>query len=1180
MPRNRSGIDCAKLQAAARGFAAIVIAFTLVAQAHAQRNLKNIPDPDPELERKSFIVPDGVEVNLYASDPRIAKPIQMNFDPQGRLWIASSSVYPHIKPGQKEVDRILVLEDKNGDGKADKTTVFADGLLIPTGVAPGDGGAYVANSTELLHFADTDGDGKADKKRVVLSGFGTEDTHHILHTLRWGPDGMLYMNQSIYIHSHIETPYGVKRLNAGGIWQFRPETFELGVYARGWVNPWGHQFDAYGQSFVTDGAGGQGINYAVPGAAYQTAYGAKRLLPGLNPGSPKYCGLEIVGGRALPESWQNNIITNDFRGHRVCRFVITDDGSSFAARQQEDVIKTKHVAFRPIDVKMGPDGAIYIADWYNPIIQHGEVDFRDPRRDHVHGRIWRVTFKNRKTLPRPKLVGASVKTLLDALKLPEMWTRQQAKRVLKERGKAKVLPELAKWLRALDPNDPLVERHRLEALWVYQSLRSIDFSLLKMLLNAKDYRVRAAATRMIGHISPTSVLRATSQRDVRVTLTNLLIKRVLDERPRVRLEAVRVAGKLARRKNALEKPVLAGTTSASVALLALKQPVDRFLDYALWLTMNETRGDWLPLVEQGKFDFDGNVEHLAFALKSVGTPSVVRPLINLFKAGKIPANRQQDVLGVIASLGGPAEMRIVYETALAANTKPANRVALLSSLAEAARRRNVRPAGDVGTIIKLIDADDRAVRAAAIRCAGLWRVAAARQRLSDIVQAKKEPLPLRLAAVNAIGDLRGPQSINSLITFTRPPHRMEIRSRAVATLAAVNPNRAAPPAVAVLAAMKAGDNPAEIVSAFIQRRNGVPRLAAVLQGKTLSADVAKLALRTVSGSGRKYPGLESALSTAGRVQAKPKPLTPAEMEKLVAEVEAHGNPVRGEQVFRRKELNCLKCHSIGGSGGKAGPDLVSIGGSAQVDYLIDSLLLPNKKVKENYQTLVVATLKGKVHTGIKVRQTDRDLILRDAEDREITIPLDSIDEQTNGKSMMPTGLTEKLTRRELVDLVSFLSKLGKVGKFSVDKSRVVRTWRTLIDTRDARYKLNRTSYQSASTDDPAFTWQSAYSKVDGTLPIDTPPALSVHRRGVSFARFTINVTQPGKVALKFNSTLGLSMWHGPKPHPVSSVTTLELPRGRHRFTVAFDLTVRKEGLRVELVDVPGSKAVAAVVGGK
>src|SRR5207302_5205796 len=147
----------------------------------------------------------------------------------------------------------------------------------------------------------------------------------------------------------------------------------------------------------------------------------------------------------LPEDWRGNAITNDFRGHRVCRFVLSEEGSAYVSQEKPELIKTNHAAFRPIDVKMGPDGAIYIADWYNPIIQHGEVDFRDPRRDHTHGRIWRVTAKGRPLVKRPKLVGAHTERLLEALKEPEDWTRHHAKRQLKECGKEAGLPERAKW---------------------------------------------------------------------------------------------------------------------------------------------------------------------------------------------------------------------------------------------------------------------------------------------------------------------------------------------------------------------------------------------------------------------------------------------------------------------------------------------------------------------------------------------------------------------------------------------------------------------------------------------------------------------------------------------------------------------------------------------------------------
>ena len=369
----------------------------------------------------------------------------MNFDPQGRLWVVSSSTYPQVAPGEEADDKVLILEDDDGDGVSDSTTVFADGLLIPTGIAPGDGGAYVANSTELLHLSDTDGDGRADTRRVVLSGFGTEDTHHILHTFRWGPAQRLHMLQSIYIHSHVETPWGVKRLNAGGIWQFRPDTWELNVFARGWVNPWGLHFLPYGQTFVTDGAGGEGST--TPSRMPTTPPPTERpgFSKALNPGSvPSTADWRLSPGRHLPDDWQNSLITNDFRGHRVCRFTLTEQGSGYASQEQPGVIKSDHVAFRPIDVKMGPDGAIYIADWYNPIIQHGEVDFRDPRRDHVHGRIWRVSFIGNDLVERPNLIDASDAELCTQLAAPEMWTREQAKRLLKERGPS-VLSVVRRW---------------------------------------------------------------------------------------------------------------------------------------------------------------------------------------------------------------------------------------------------------------------------------------------------------------------------------------------------------------------------------------------------------------------------------------------------------------------------------------------------------------------------------------------------------------------------------------------------------------------------------------------------------------------------------------------------------------------------------------------------------------
>ena len=335
----------------------LLLFFTLFTISFGQRGLTKIPDTSIQAQLDSFVLPEGAKINLFASEPVVRNPIHMNWDSMGRLWVVGSPLYPHIKPGQEESDQLVILEDTNGDGVADKHTVFADDLHIPTGVLPGDGGAYVANSNDVLFLKDTDGDGKADHREVILSGFGTEDTHHIVHTFRWGPEGMMWLNQSIYIHTHLDTPYGIRRLLGGGMWHYRPETKRSEVFMKGLVNPWGHAFDEWGQSFMTDGAGGQGINFVYPRSVFVASPGASRRVQGLNPGQPKLCGLEVLSGSHIPEHWRGALASPDFRGHRIKTYRLSDKGSAFESREYKELLASRHGAFRPIDVKMGPDGA-------------------------------------------------------------------------------------------------------------------------------------------------------------------------------------------------------------------------------------------------------------------------------------------------------------------------------------------------------------------------------------------------------------------------------------------------------------------------------------------------------------------------------------------------------------------------------------------------------------------------------------------------------------------------------------------------------------------------------------------------------------------------------------------------------------------------------------------------------
>ncbi len=1131
-------------------FGAIAILLSLATLANAQRELKEIPDPDPEVERKSFIVADGFEVNLFAGDPLLAKPIEINFDAAGRLWVASSEVYPQIAPGQKADDKILILEDKNGDGKADQTTVFASGLLIPTGVEPGDGGAYVANSTELLFLKDENGDGKADTRRVVLSGFGTEDTHHILHTLRWGYDGRLYMNQSIYIHSSIETPRGVRRLDGGGTWRFRPESMDLSVFYHGMVNPWGLHFDRFGRHFATDGAFGEGINYVVPGAYYTTAPDAVRILAGLNPGSPKDCGLELLGGRALPDDWNGNALTNDFRANRVCRYILGEDGSGFTSKEAPELIKTNHRAFRPIDIKMGPDGAIYIADWYNPIIQHGEVDFRDPRRDHTHGRIWRVAAKGRKPVERPRLVNATVAELLENLKAEEPWTRHFAKRVLKERGERQVLPQLAKWVASLDSHDPHISMYKLEALWMYQAFDVPEPALLKALLRDRDHRVRGAATRVI--------------QDWIERLQhplNLLSVQVEDEHPIVRLEAVRVLGHV--------KP----PEAIAIALKALNRPVDRFLDYALWLTVRDLSPIWLPIYESGKIEILGSPDRMTFALAAVGSPAVVKPLFDAIRSGKVPQKDQADAIAIVATLGGPNELASVLDVAIADATPIELRDRILVSLLEAHRRRNVKPAGDVDRLKTLLKSNNVQTRATAIRLAGAWKIESLRAEIAKSAADRAADESDRRAAIEAIARLKGSKSEELLIQLAQSDDSPRVRQDATIALAELNPAAASKACVELAPLVPDGGE--ATVAAVLARRGGPDALASALAGKSLPQDAARVWLRTVRASGAPAASLVAAIVAAGSIQTGSLTLSPDQIKAMIDLVREQGDPRRGEAIFRRGDLTCLKCHAIAGAGGRVGPSMESLGASAQVDYLIESILKPGAKVKENYNALLIATSDGRVVGGIKLRQTDSDLILRDPEGKEISIPLGSIEEKKDAGSLMPEGLADTLTSREFVDLVRFLSELGKIGAYAVPRGRFVRRWDTPADT-PQKSDLGGKAAADSLAINREIPWRTVYSKVSGDLPVGdlsiVKPSDSINNSKLTraIARFAIDVSTPGVVGLRFRSTQGLSTLLDGRPISIKDQTDLELTKGRHEIVLLIDTSVRRDDLRVEIVDVPGS----------
>jgi putative heme-binding domain-containing protein len=1145
----------------------------LASTALAQRNLKEIPSTDPAVEQASFQLAPGLEVNLFASEPMIHKPIQMAWDEKGRLWVASSAIYPHIKPGQTETDKIIVLEDTNNDGKADKSTVFYEGLLIPTGILPGDGGAYVANSTELLFMKDTDGDGRADTKEVLLSGFGTEDTHHILHGFKRGPDGCLYLMQSVYIHAHIETPFGVRRLMGSGIWQYRPETGRLEIFTMGQINPWGHIFDKWGQSFTTDGAYGEGINYAFPGATYRCLPDQRpRVLKGLNPGQPKHAGLEVISGRHFPDDWQGDLITNDFRGHRVNRFKVSDQGSGFASRQMEDVIKSNHGSFRPVDVKMGPDGALYLADWYNPIIQHGEVDFRDERRDHVHGRIWRVSVKGREKCPMVDYAKKSVEELIALLKEPEQWVRLEAKQQLSvlasssENDARKILDVLIPAIQGFWTEVKGDSPYGCESIALYCDLRrhvpsenpvfsSAVYPWIFM-KNASKPEQRAFLARVAGHYALFENLNDMTK-DMFVANGHHAVH---DESPRVRLEAV----------NTLRHVGTSGAVAR--ALQILDHPMDENLDFALWLTCSELADVWLPAFQKGEITFGGNVAHIAYALKAANKPEAVGALLTMVNEGKVAPDRVKDVIAIVGALGTKTDLTKMMELLAIPAGDGSLSVAVLDALATAAQQRNVKPDGGEVTVVTLISNGAPPLQAAAIRLAGAWKVEAAADLLFKLATGGSVP------AIRALQALSGKKASVPLIMMEDKMKDAGARAEVIATIAEAEPEVAGKLVAGFLPTAEV-PQAERIFAAFLATKGGPSILAAALKDKKLPPAVATAGVQKSSITGGDTKALVEALTIAGGLQPV-MALTPEQLTQMMAEVKSAGDPARGELVYRRAHLQCTVCHAIGAVGGIVGPDMVSLGASAPVDYIIESLLEPSKKIKEGYATTMLTTKTGGIHSGFLVRADDREVILRDATGKTESIPANTVAKQENVPvSLMPPALTATLRRDEFVDLVRFLSELGKEGGYKVQEDGTLRRWRTAQPPAEAWRWMNLNGNKGFHEKAADLTWTPLYSRVDGTVHGEDATLIGVGQSQWRAIESEIEVSAAGKIGLKLNDPAGLQIFIAGKELPAAADMQTDTPAGKVRVTLLFDSAVRKAPVKVQVYDVPDSPAKTKAVRG-
>ncbi|GAB4022701.1 PVC-type heme-binding CxxCH protein [Spirosoma koreense] len=521
-------------------------------------------------------VPPGYKIELFASEqefPNLAKPMQMSFDNKGRLWVACMPSYPHYKPGDtKPNDKIIILEDTNNDGKADKESVFADGLHLPLGFELAKEGVYVSQGTNLKLFSDTNNDGKADKVEILLSGFDDHDTHHNSHAFTVDPSGAIYSGEGVFLHTNVETSYGPVRATNGGFYRYAPQRHKLERTAQLSIpNPWGIAFDDWGQPFFAE-TSSPDVRWMMPGTVLprygEATHKSVQLVEEAHRVRPT-SGLEFVSSRHFPDDIQGDFLINNTIGFLGTKeHTLVDDGTGYKSKHRQDLVVSEDRNFRPVDMEFAPDGSLYLIDWHNILIGHMQHNARDPLRDHSHGRVYRITYPSRPLVTPAKIDGASVEELLDNLKLPEYRTRYRTRRELRGRDVNEVLTKLTKWVATLDKNDPRYEHHLLEGLWVSWGMNKVDQNLLRQMLKAKDYHARAAAVQVVRYTGH----QVADQAD-------LLMQAARDENSRVRLDAIVAASWIGPEKGL---PILAE---------AAKKPLDEWMIHAHEAAVAHLKGE-------------------------------------------------------------------------------------------------------------------------------------------------------------------------------------------------------------------------------------------------------------------------------------------------------------------------------------------------------------------------------------------------------------------------------------------------------------------------------------------------------------------------------------------------------------------------------------------------------------
>lgn len=943
---------------------------------------------------KTFTVPDDLVWELALAEPDIVQPVFFNFDERGRMWVVEYRQYPYPaglkvvshdsvwravydkvpEPPPKGVpgkDRISIHEDTDGDGVYDKHSVFIDNLNIATAVERGRGGVWVLNPPYLLFYPDKNNDDVPDGPPVVhLQGFGLEDTHSVVNSLRWGPDGWLYAAQGSTVTGNVRRPdqpesQAVRTLGQN-IWRYHPLSRRYEVFAEGGGNAFYVELDAQGRIFSGHNGGDtRGFHYVQGGYLRK---GFDKHGPLSNPYTFGYFteikhaqkvarfthGFMKYEGGAFPEIYNGKLFAIDPLNHVVMNTELIPQGSTFTTRDVGPLVKSSDPWFRPVDIKTGPDGAVYVADWYDPALSH--VHNAEGKMEMERGRIYRLRARNVRPSKPEDLSKKNTPELVDALRSRNRWTRQTAQRVLADRRDARFEAEALFRLQ----DGPAA----LEGLWAINQAGMAHAVNVKAFEHPDPY-VRLWAVRLVcdaGEIASNNIS----------ALESLAVRETKAEvRSQIASSARRLKASECLR---LIKPLLMVEEDAN----------DAYIPLLLWWAI------------ESKSEKDSQAVLELFADRALWDDAIVKRhilerLMRRFAIAGDAASLKNCAELFLRSPGPEQTKGLVagFEKAFEGRAMPALPNDLLLAMARA---------GAGSQLLDIRQGKPDALDAA----------------LSQLADAKTKPTK-RISLAQILGEVKEPRALAPLLDITMTEKDLALRRAALTALQAFEDSAIADKLIAGADAF-----PPELATAAWMALTGRTAwterlLSAIESGSIKKETVAREIVDALKQND------DPALTARIEKLWKPAIALDGETQKELARIKAlaveGGNPKAGGPLFAQR---CGTCHLLFGSGGHVGPDLTSFKRD-DLETMLTNILKPSAEIREGFVNTLLKSKDGRTLTGIVVQSSDATLTLRCADGQDVTLEKTQIKTQKAlGVSLMPEGLLEGLSDEDVKNLFAYL----------------------------------------------------------------------------------------------------------------------------------------------------------------